>query len=41
MAENEDQAREMGNNAQKLINCEYTLEKVVASIELAMARING
>jgi glycosyltransferase involved in cell wall biosynthesis len=41
MAENEDQAREMGNNAQKLINSEYTLEKVVASIELAMARING
>ena len=41
MAEHVELAREMGKNAQQLIQSKYSLGSVVQSIELAMSRING
>lgn len=41
MAEHVEFSREMGLNAQKLVTKDYSLDKVVESIEEAMSRING
>jgi glycosyltransferase involved in cell wall biosynthesis len=41
MADNIKLTREMGLNAQELITKEYSLEKVIESIEQAVLRING
>jgi len=41
MAEHVELAREMGRNAQALVNSKYGLESVVQSIEIAMSQLNG
>lgn len=41
MAENADLSKEMGKNAQRLVQSKYTLDRVAQSIELAMYRLNG
>ena len=41
MAEHPDFSDKMGKNAQQLIEKNYTLDKVIESIETAMRRING
>jgi hypothetical protein len=41
MAEHVELAREMGRNAQALVNSKYGLESVVQSIEVAMSQLNG
>lgn len=41
MAENAELSKRMGRNAQRLVQSEYTLEKVADSIELAMYHLNG
>jgi glycosyltransferase involved in cell wall biosynthesis len=41
MADNIEQSQRMGLNARELVNVEYSLEKVIKSIEEAVLRING
>ena len=41
MAEHVELAREMGRNAQALVNDQYGLEQVIQSIEVAMSHLNG
>jgi glycosyltransferase involved in cell wall biosynthesis len=41
LAENPDYAKKLGKNAQRLVHTDYTIERVIKSIEKAMLCLNG